>query len=65
MDTRHGIELVELGFELVGVAVLVIGSERALELNPAVVGGWHLRSAALVRLGRLAEAEEARRRAGQ
>src|SRR5262245_20357141 len=29
MDTRHGIELVELGFELLGTAVLVIGSAVA------------------------------------
>jgi len=30
MNTRHGIEVVELGFELAGVTVLVVGSAIAL-----------------------------------
>jgi len=30
MNTRHGIELVELGFELAGIAILVAGSAVAL-----------------------------------
>src|SRR5262249_27770901 len=53
MEARHGIELVELGFEVVGVAILVIGSAVALArfLAALLRGGSNLTAYQVLRGG--------------
>ena len=46
MDSRHVIDLVELGFELVGVAILVVGSVIAIASYMAAVGRRRIGSTA-------------------
>jgi uncharacterized membrane protein len=46
MDSRHVISLVEVGFELVGVAILVIGSVVALTTYIATFGRRRMGSTA-------------------